>query len=273
MRTAADADIPIFVARSSGERRKFRLSELHPHRDNAPLVSCLMVSRGDPDILRYSLQCYLNQDYPNRQLVLVTQNPSDKLERFLSGFADAKIKYVKAASAFSLGELRNHSIAHCDGEVICNWDDDDLSDPRRVSVGVRALTGSGARAAFLEPWLIWWPGRKLFAISRRRPLEGSMIAWRDAVPIYPAVPRAEDTWVMSSMRIMYDCALVRAPELYCYTITGNNTCPPAHFEEMLAEAQKVLKGAGYERFLDSLAMRMPIKEYASVLAAPAAAHS
>src|ERR1700761_6074911 len=41
-------------------------------RPSQPLVSCLMVTRGDVGLIRYALACYAAQTWPRRELVVVT---------------------------------------------------------------------------------------------------------------------------------------------------------------------------------------------------------
>ena len=45
--------------------------EVEPER---PLISCLMVSRGDVFPAQLAIHCYRKQTYPNRELVIVSAN-------------------------------------------------------------------------------------------------------------------------------------------------------------------------------------------------------
>jgi glycosyltransferase involved in cell wall biosynthesis len=213
-------------------------------------------------VLRYSLYCYLKQDYPNRELVVVSSNVTPQLRDFLGRFPAARITIVPAAAGLSLGELRNMSLAHAKGEVVCNWDDDDLYDPLRLSLSVGALLGSKTPAVFLSRWLLWWPARKTFAISQKRPWEGSMLARKEVVAPYRSITRGEDTLVISSIRRYHSIAALELPWLYCYAVTGGNTCDESHFEAMLKLAYAVLQGEAYESAMSRLAARMPIRQYA-----------
>jgi hypothetical protein len=38
-----------------------------------PLVSCLMVTRGDVELMAHAVRCYAQQTWPNRELVVVTE--------------------------------------------------------------------------------------------------------------------------------------------------------------------------------------------------------
>lgn len=124
-----------------------------------PLVSCVMVTRGIVPILRHSVECFCRQTYPNRELVVVYDGEQEGIEAFFRSMQLPKVTLVSVPSVFSLGELRNIGIARASGQIIAQWDDDDLFDPLRLSLCVRTLLESGTAAVFLGSWLLWWPAR------------------------------------------------------------------------------------------------------------------
>ena len=260
------SDIPAWIVPPNGEAQPIEYEKFALDEKVQPLVSCLMVTRGELQILRHSVDCYLKQDYPSRELVVVSENVTPELERFFAGFPDTGIRLVKAVDGLSLGELRNISVEQARGPLICQWDDDDLHDPRRISTSVKVLLASNASAAFLSRWLIWWPARKLMALSHQRAWEGSMVAFKDRVPAYPALPRYEDTVVLKTLTRDNPIAVLEMPWLYCYTVTGENTWNEEHFEQMVRDAPRVFSGDGYENSVDRLARRIPIRQYAETLA-------
>ena len=254
-----------WVVPPGGEAQPIEYKNVSLDEKTQPLVSCLMVTRGDVRILRHSLDCYLKQDYRNRELIVVSSNVTPELERFLSELPDASIRLVRAPPGISLGELRNISVEHAQGVMICQWDDDDLHDPQRITTSVKVLLASNAGAFFLSRWLVWWPERKLIALSQQRTWEGSMVAFKDIVPPFPAVSCAEDTPVLEAITRNHSIAVLEMPWLYCYTITGQNTWEEAHFERMFRLAAAVFKGDEYEQGLNRLARRIPIRRYAETL--------
>jgi glycosyltransferase involved in cell wall biosynthesis len=175
------------------------------------------------------------------------------------------VRLIKVPGDFSLGELRNFSVAHAMGEVLCTWDDDDLFDPRRLSLGVHALLEADAGAAFLSQLLTWYPSRRLLGISERRVWEGSMLAWRHVVPIYPALPRSEDSFVTNRVLARYPIVLLDEPYLYCRTITGRNTWDDSHFQKHFRRSQHLYGDQSYDQAIRVLAERTPILEYAATL--------
>lgn len=228
----------------------------------APLVTCVMVTRGFVPILRHSAECFRCQTYPHRELVVVSGQDGDEVASFFRSQDYQGVKLVHAPVGLSLGSLRNMGISYASGEIIAQWDDDDLSDPNRLTYSVNVLMASGnAAAAFLSRVLIWWPARKLLLVSGERAWEGSMVGWRRAIPIYPALEKGEDTHVARNLYHDHPIALFELPLLYVYTVTGHNTCEEEHFERLLANAQVVCRDEQYDRALQHLQQRLPIYDY------------
>jgi hypothetical protein len=236
-------------------------------REN-PIVSCLMMTRGNIDLMRYSLACYRRQTYPHRELVVVAEpEAGEKVQAFFASEDALNVRVFVAPPGLTLGDHRNLAAARASGAVLINWDDDDLSDPLRLAVAVRALHETGASAAFLSRLLIWWPQRKIGAISKRKTWEGSIAVRRSDMPIYGALPRGEDTaaidWFEKTHldRLVYiDC-----PLLYVYAVTGRNISGASHFEEMFSVAECTFEGDQFDELNELLSDRLPVLEYAELL--------
>ncbi len=101
-----------------------------------PKISCLLVTaNGRFDFFKKSCQCYFDQTYPNRELVVVNEGSIDyqnKISQFLSSRQDVRLIFLDGK--YSLGSLRNISIALSTGELFVQWDDDDFNTPERISV-------------------------------------------------------------------------------------------------------------------------------------------
>ena len=72
----------------------------------------------------------------------------------------------------TLGDDRDLATARARGAILIGWDNDDLSDPRQIETYVNIMRQTGAAAAFLSRWLMWWPQRKVAAILERKAWEG-----------------------------------------------------------------------------------------------------
>jgi glycosyltransferase involved in cell wall biosynthesis len=101
-----------------------------------PLVSCVMPTSNRPRFVRQAIRCFLRQDYPNTEL-LVLDDGTDAVGDCIP--EDSRIRYVRLDRKLPLGAKRNLACAEARGDFIVHWDDDDWYPPWRVRVQVRAL--------------------------------------------------------------------------------------------------------------------------------------
>jgi glycosyltransferase involved in cell wall biosynthesis len=246
-------DLEVFP-KGSHESRRLVVNP-PPLSERGPMVSCLMVTRGNVDFIRTAIECFSHQTYNNKELLVVHDDSTLEPERMLGSIEG--VRFIRINDKFPLGILRNIAVAYSRGEIICQWDDDDLYDQDRISVGVAALLGSDAAAMFLRRWLVWWPSRKLLTVSEERLWEGSMLVWRSCLPAYSAVSKGEDSLVADAIWRHQDICVLDWASLYCYTITGQNTFGTDHFEIVIDRSTRIFAGAEYEWMINSLSSRLP----------------
>jgi glycosyltransferase involved in cell wall biosynthesis len=205
------------------------------------LVSCLMVTRGNTNLIASALYCYENQTYSNRELVIVCDRVGLQLSKMIDAVASTSVRLIRAEEHQPLGALRNIAVSNAKGDLICVWDDDDLYNLDRIRVGVLALIRSRTAAVFLKRLLFWWPAREILAVSKRRAWEGSMIAWRTLIPSYAEIGRGEDTELLTEMRRQHRIGLINSPSLYCYIKHSNNTSDDAHFWRLVMSSDRVFE--------------------------------
>jgi glycosyltransferase involved in cell wall biosynthesis len=259
--------ITMFLLKPGMEAEQMPLAIAPGATVSGPLISCLMVTRGALEPARFAIQCYRQQSYANRELVILCDRPASAIADHVAALGDPSIRYVEMAPA-TLGELRNGSVAHARGALLCQWDDDDLYHPQRLALQAAALKTADAEASFLARWQIWWPARRRLAVSSRRIWEGSMLVKRGALPIYPAQRIGEDREVVALMRARQRLVLVDQPLAYCYIVHGANSCGEAHFERLFANASHDGGDPLYEGELARLQAAMPIDDYAEALGLP-----
>lgn len=229
--------------------------------ERPPLVSCLMVTRDRPDLARRAVHCFRRQSYPNRELVILDDGGDDALENWCRGLGDATIRFLRVPSeGKTLGELRNRSVESAAGEYVAQWDDDDLSAPKRLELQMATLLAFGATACLLERQQVWWPARRRMAISCRRLWESSAVARKAAVGAYPAERRAEDTPVVEGIVSAGRIVLLDAPWLYTYVHHGANVWEAARWEEWWERATERFEGASYTIRVRRLLERLGLAE-------------
>jgi len=90
-----------------------------------PFISCKMITYGRVEFLEESLESFLKQDYPQDkcELIIVNDYPLQKLV-----FDYPNVKIFNLDETFTtIGEKENFATNQCSGEIICQWDDDDLA--------------------------------------------------------------------------------------------------------------------------------------------------
>ena len=260
------ADAPVRLISAQGTEPPHLHSR--PILGAAPLlVSCLMVTAARPTSARLAVECFQRQSYPNRELVIIDDGQTDDLADYVAGLGDERIRMVRLASTDkTLGELRNAAVANARGDLVCQWDDDDLSDPDRLWWQVGVLNDSGAEACFLERWTILWSDGPRIAIGTRRLWEGSMVARREVVVEYPALRRGEDSPVAEAIVSRGTVALLDLPELYIYLVHGNNTFDAAHFDAHWDAATVRVENPNLH--LAHLQKRVPVAQALAAVAGP-----
>jgi glycosyltransferase involved in cell wall biosynthesis len=237
------------------------------HGCDVPLVSCLMVTRDRPRLAARAIECFLAQSYPSRELIVIDGGESDDLQQGVEAICYPAIKLHRERPAGrSMGELRDLAVEKSSGQYVCVWDDDDLYDPDRLSIQMSAITRLGADACFLARLQLWWPARRMLAVSIRRMWEGTMICAKEKMPSYPPLPRGEDTPIAYRLWRSQRVVMLDEPRLYTYLFHGTNTTGESHFAAHCAAATELWTGDAYADRLAILGTRVPIdvEEPASV---------
>lgn len=131
-----------------------------------PKISCLLVTAANRiDHFQRSFRCYCEQTYPNRELVIVNEGPSTyqtEITALVSGRPDVRLIFLDGR--YTLGALRNISIALAHGDLFVQWDDDDFNTPERLSVQYNYLSKHPAkRVCYLSDQLhYYFPTKQLF---------------------------------------------------------------------------------------------------------------
>jgi glycosyltransferase involved in cell wall biosynthesis len=105
-------------------------------------ISCVMVTLGRLPRLYQSIECYLRQTYPYKELIILSQGSeanNQQIKEYLYQLNRSDIVFQEAPVRLSLGAMRNLSCELATGTVICQWDDDDLYHPERLIHQYKAL--------------------------------------------------------------------------------------------------------------------------------------
>lgn len=220
-------------------------------RDVYPKISCVMVTSGRVAHVKRSTACYLRQTYPNRELVVISQGDEQanaSIGQFLVGLGRDDILFFPSLSSLSLGALRNVSCEIASGELVCQWDDDDLYHPTRLMAQYKAIHSdnqsvASAYVAFLkgfsdcgELYVCNWSGEGR-ALSQYLP--GSVMFHKQCFfqarsRLYPETGEQchvqEDLNVLGKLLARGKVIPVFDPLHYLYLYHGTNTYSLAHHQ-------------------------------------------
>lgn len=109
-----------------------------------PLVSCIMPTYNRRRFVPAAIRCFLQQDYPNRELIIVVDGESVS-DLVPPGATNIHLVRLHKFGQASIGAKLNFGIEAAHGEILARIDDDDWYHPCRLSLQVQALLTENAR--------------------------------------------------------------------------------------------------------------------------------
>lgn len=105
---------------------------------NLPLVSWHCLTYDRPHLLPELLYCFISQTYPNRELIIINDQPNIEYYCDISG-----VKIYNLDKRFkSLGAKRNYAMSKCSGDFVLITDDDDLYYPEHTEHLIKEHLGN-----------------------------------------------------------------------------------------------------------------------------------
>jgi hypothetical protein len=159
-----------------------------------PAVSCLMPTYNRRRFVARAIGAFLDQDYPNRELVILDDGEDPVGDLVPQG---APVRYHRLAERATIGRKRQLLCGLAEGDLLVQWDDDDWYAPSRVRRQVAPLvTGAADIAGILHSFLVdtqamrFWRGElplhegRLHAVIVAGTLAFTRAAWQ-GVGSYP----------------------------------------------------------------------------------------
>jgi len=215
-------------------------------------VSCVMATL--PTLKRFaafkrSVQCYCDQTYLNKELIIVLdprRGGAQRIRDFVASLNRHDIRVFEfSGKKVNLAALRNACIQKAQGPLVCYWDDDDLHHPRRLAMQASILNGKSQGAVFLGENLHYFPEEKrIYWTDWRRTaygcLTGTGLFFKKHCPRHiergSFADRGEDSvFFVSLARRTPIYVLSGHPYLYVYQFTGQNTFDRDHHREIATQ--------------------------------------
>lgn len=200
-----------------------------------------MVTRpGKLWFIQRSVHCFALQTYKEREL-LILHDGDDAFHSSVCEISDrfprSDIRVHQTYLTQTLGQLRNSSLSLAKYPFVCQWDDDDLFHPLRLSEQLGQLEMAGADCCFFTDQLHWfedinqwyWDDWSIEGPPGHL-IQGSILGRREVMPLYPPRERGEDTALLS--RLLEEgvrfSELKNKGYLYIYSYNGQNVWDFSH---------------------------------------------
>jgi glycosyltransferase involved in cell wall biosynthesis len=209
-----------------------------------------MVTYDRLALAKRAIESFARQNYPHRELVVVTDGEERfrrALERYVAALGLDSVRFVFVdGERQTLGHLRNVSMDAAGGDVVCQWDDDDLSHPERLATQAAFMLENNAAACLLTDhlqfiadqrslfWIDWTMGGVARGAARLAP--GTLMMHRDVrgarfrYPEHGQIARqGEDSALLEALHASLPVAhLSDAGHMYLYQFHGRNTFSREH---------------------------------------------
>jgi glycosyltransferase involved in cell wall biosynthesis len=220
-----------------------------------PLVTCIMPTADRRPLARQSIQRFLEQDYPHRELI-VLDDGEDPIADLIP--PDPRIRYIRMSGRSMVGAKRNFACGEAHGQFIAHWDDDDWMAPWRLSYQVSRLTETGAAVCGLDRMYFWEPVQDLlweyaYPAGERPWVAGGTMMYRKSFwegNPFPNVAVGEDNlfvWSAPPEQVLR----LSDRRYYVATVHARNTSPKLitcdrWYPRPAAELEEVMGGAKEE---------------------------
>jgi glycosyltransferase involved in cell wall biosynthesis len=215
-----------------------------------PLVSCIMPTYQRRPFIPLTLRCFIDQDYPNKELIIVDDG-ADQIGDLAASLPG--VRHICLPSRAAIGAKRNLACEQAHGDIIAHWDDDDWYAPDRLRYQVTPILAGGAEiTGLVNTFVLELPGGEFWTT---RPelhqqmfvgnVHGGTLVYRKGLLAnglrYPEIDLAEDAWLLHQV-VARGHRLLRLnnPGVFVYVRHGRNAWQefaPGHF----------LNPAGWER--------------------------
>lgn len=248
-------DLPFYQTRHATARPSPPITVIdrsEPVRDlspECPLVTCIMPACSR-QALPQALAGFHQQDYPNRELVIIDDG-ADNLAALIPD--DPQVRYIHLAQPLAVGHKRNLACELARGTLIAHWDAADWIAPYRLSDQVALLAAHGAdlcganRILACDPatgqaWVYTYPaGRQRFWVA------GNTLMYHKAVwqrHPFAEIATGEETrfiWDVDATKIALPDRLWAVRLLPGSDDTATSS-PGAHWQPYPPEALQALLG-------------------------------
>lgn len=209
-------------------------------------ISCLMVTKDSNrfDFFKKSYKSFEIQTYNNKELIIISGEKEyyNKLKKYIKN-KNVKLYFSNEKKLnLKLGDLRNLSVEKSSGDILVNWDDDDISHPERLQIQYNFLIENKLDACFFEDQFhYFYDSNELFWVKWLNDyIPGTLMCLRKCHEKYkhPSCSLSEDHEL--KLNLLNDFKIDSLKEkgyLYLYTYTGYNVFDRNHHYNIIVNGK------------------------------------
>ena len=211
-------------------------------------ITCVCVTKsGRTSFLKNSIEYFQNQTYPIKQLLIVsqaTQGENRQIKQFISNSKEISLHIVD--EKMDLGTMRHTSVSLAKGDIICQWDDDDIFGKNRLlNQHNKLISDSNNIASAYSSFLHYFKyDRKIYLTDwsqKNKALDqkfhqGTIMFYRDAYcdrVSYSPAENCEDWDFAKKIVLEGNIGLINQFGDFIYVHHGSNTMELSHHKRAL----------------------------------------
>jgi glycosyltransferase involved in cell wall biosynthesis len=150
-----------------------------------PKISAVCCTFGRFKCVERVMNCFLAQDYPNKELIIYNTDVDSPYDITQSNFnftiVNRNIDSITNEPYTNVGAIRRDALMFASGDYVITWDDDDIFLPHFMSQAIERMKETGL-PSFKPEKSFFYSGNKLSLV--RNTLEASVVASIDLVREY-----------------------------------------------------------------------------------------
>jgi glycosyltransferase involved in cell wall biosynthesis len=237
-----------------------------------PLVSCICVTHNSIALLKRSVECFQQQTYTPKELIVAFTANNTAASDFLSQVKDPSIKTLEFSPGIplTLGEKRNMAVEFANGFYFCVWDDDDWYSRNRLDFQLKSLEGTALRSSALSSIILYdVPSNQAYLSATRWAWEQTLLCQKSVFDNpelrYANLERGEDSGLLYNLKQHNLLLSIKRPDLYIYVYHGNNSFHRGHWEVNILPWGKKLPDDQSSLIQKILEGKVPSTEASSLL--------
>jgi glycosyltransferase involved in cell wall biosynthesis len=219
-------------------------------------VSCITPTLNVLPKLKISINCYLGQTHPNKEMLILfydhdleTKNYLLSLDKKWCSKNNIRLFHYKNNDDIKLGGVINFLVSQSKGEYIAIWDSDDWHSPERLKKQLSAIKRHKKISCTLHKILIRSEKYKDLRVSNSRletGWEGTLLCKKENLYAYENIQSKYDSQLVIHLSDNDLNYVLKDFELYIYNIhTSHNCSSNEHLDNLYKSSKKTRKDYSY----------------------------